>query len=97
MKTFTYSEMNRTPGEILDIALVEPVMLTKRGKGKLVVMSAVQYEILAFGPAFSMDNLPEALRDAILETLDQSIADFEAESDFTLKPELKSSLPVAAE
>jgi prevent-host-death family protein len=97
MKTFTYSDLNRTPGEILDAALVEPIALTKRGKCKLVVMSAVQYEVLAFGPAFSMDNLPEALRDAILETLDQSIADIEAESDFSLKPELKSTLPVAAE
>jgi prevent-host-death family protein len=97
MKTFTYSDLNRTPGEILDIALVEPVMLTKRGKGKLVVMSAVQYEVLAFGPAFSMDNLPEALREAILETLDKSIEDIEAESDFTLKAELKSTLSVAAE
>lgn len=67
MKTFTYSDMNRTPGEILDIALVEPVMLTKRGKGKLVVMSAVDFDILKYGRAFTVENMPESLVDMILE------------------------------
>ena len=67
MKTFTYSDMNRTPGEILDIALVEPVMLTKRGKGKLVVMSAVDFDILKHGRAFTVENMPESLVDMILE------------------------------
>jgi prevent-host-death family protein len=67
MKTFTYSDLNRTPGEILDIALVEPVMLTKRGKGKLVVMSAVDFEILKRGRAFTVENMPESLVEMILE------------------------------
>ena len=67
MKTFTYSDMNRTPGEILDIALVEPVMLTKRGKGKLVVMSVVDFDILKHGRAFTVENMPESLVDMILE------------------------------
>jgi prevent-host-death family protein len=69
MKTFTYSDMNRTPGEILDIALVEPVMLTKRGKGKLVVMSAVDFDILKHGRAFTVENMPDSLVDLILESL----------------------------
>ena len=68
MKTFTYSDMNRTPGEILDIAWVEPVMLTKRGKGKLVMMSAVDFDILKHGRAFTVENLPQSLVDMILET-----------------------------
>ena len=75
MKTFSYSDLNRTPGEILDIALVEPVMLTKRGKGKLVVMNAVDFEILKHGRAFTVENMPDSLVDMILEaspvTVDQ--------------------------
>ena len=66
MKTFTFSDMNRTPGEILDTALVEPVMLTKRGKGKLVVMSAVAFEILRHGRAFTVENMPDSLAELIL-------------------------------
>ena len=66
MKTFSYSDLNRTPGEILDIALVEPVMLTKRGKGKLVVMNAVDFEILKHGRAFTVENMPDSLVDMIL-------------------------------
>ena len=69
MKTFTYSDLNRTPGEILDIALVEPVMLTKRGKGKLVVMSAVDFDILKHGRAFTVENMPQSLADMILDAL----------------------------
>jgi prevent-host-death family protein len=67
MKTFTYSAMNRTPGEILDIALIEPVMLTKHGKGKLVVMSAVDFDILKHGRAFTVENMPDSLVEMILE------------------------------
>jgi prevent-host-death family protein len=56
MKTFTYSELNRTPGEILDIALVEPVSLTKRGKDKLVVMSADVFDQLPYQQAYTIQN-----------------------------------------
>lgn len=42
MKQFTFSDMNRASGEILEAALVEPVSLTKRGKDKLVILTAEQ-------------------------------------------------------
>jgi hypothetical protein len=40
MKQFTCSEMNQASGEILEAALIEPVALTKRGKKKLVILTA---------------------------------------------------------
>ncbi|MBZ9790935.1 type II toxin-antitoxin system prevent-host-death family antitoxin [Rhizobium sp. 3T7] len=46
MKRFTFSDMNRASGEILEAALVEPVTLTKRGKDKLVILTAGQYRKL---------------------------------------------------
>lgn len=42
MKQFTFSDVNRASGEILEAALVEPVTLTKRGKEKLVILSATE-------------------------------------------------------
>ena len=38
MKQFSFSDMNRASGEILEAALIEPVALTKRGKEKLVIL-----------------------------------------------------------
>ncbi|WP_246617930.1 hypothetical protein [Rhizobium populisoli] len=32
MELFSFSDMNRASGEILEAALIEPVTLTKRGK-----------------------------------------------------------------
>ncbi len=60
MKTFSLSELNRHPGEIVDAALAGPVSLTKHGKPKLVVMDAVRYEILKHGKSFRMEDAPDA-------------------------------------
>jgi len=46
MKKFTFSDLNRLSGEILETAMVEPVSLTKRGKAKVVMLSAQRYERL---------------------------------------------------
>jgi prevent-host-death family protein len=46
MKQYSFSEMNRQSGEILETALIEPVSLTKRGKEKLVILSAARYRTL---------------------------------------------------
>lgn len=49
MKQFTFSDLNRAPGEILDMALVESVALTKRGKEKIVTLSVDTYQQLIGG------------------------------------------------
>lgn len=46
MKAFTFSDLSRRSGDVLDTALVEPVSLQKRGKTKIVMLSAEQYEQL---------------------------------------------------
>ncbi len=38
---FTFSDMNSASGEILEAAPVEPVSLTKRGKARLVILTAI--------------------------------------------------------
>jgi len=47
MKAFSFTDINKTPGEVLDEALKGPVMLTKRGKERLVLMPADQFRRLA--------------------------------------------------
>ena len=36
MKSFSFSDVNRQSGEVLDAALAGPVTLEKRGKARLV-------------------------------------------------------------
>ena len=69
MKTFSFSELNRHPGEVLDAALAEPVTLTRHGKAKLVVMPIESWNVLRHGRAFSVEKAPEAVVDVLLETL----------------------------
>ncbi len=46
MKEFTFSDLSRRSGDVLDAALAGPVSLVKRGKPKLVLMPAEDYERL---------------------------------------------------
>ncbi|MEL4073180.1 prevent-host-death protein [Ochrobactrum sp. GPK 3] len=60
MKQFTFSDMNRLSGEILETALIEPVSLTKRGKEKLVIVTADTYRRLLGKPQAAAYNLFDA-------------------------------------
>lgn len=76
MKKYTFSEMNRASGEILEAALVAPVALTKRGKEKLVILSSAQYRKLTSRPravAYSVENAPDDIHDELMSGLDAII------------------------
>jgi prevent-host-death family protein len=78
MKRYTFSDMNRVSGEILETALFEPVALTKRGKEKLVIVSAAQYRKLVARPhavAYRLENAPEDVHDELMSGLDAILAD----------------------
>lgn len=73
MKKFTFSDMNRASGEILEAALIEPVALTKRGKEKLVILSAATYERLkgrGHTKVYGLDDAPDAVHDELMAGLD---------------------------
>jgi prevent-host-death family protein len=62
MKQFTFSDLSRRSGDVLDTAMVEPVSLVKRGKPKVVMMPIAQYERLLGQErrrAFTLANAPE--------------------------------------
>ncbi|WP_087001911.1 type II toxin-antitoxin system prevent-host-death family antitoxin [Rhizobium sullae] len=76
MKQFTFSDMNRASGEILEAALVEPVTLTKRGKDKLVILTAEQYRKLigrSHTVAYGLMDAPEDIHEELMTGLEEII------------------------
>lgn len=72
MRSFSFSDLNRQSGEVLDAALSGPVTLEKRGKPKLVVMPVALYEILARGRAFSTETAPDIVVDLLEKALEDA-------------------------
>ncbi|MDX8505504.1 prevent-host-death protein [Mesorhizobium captivum] len=76
MKQFTFSDMNRASGEILETAMIEPVALTKRGKEKLIILSAVQYRKLVGSTpavAYTLEDAPDEVHDELVSGLEAII------------------------
>ncbi|MCL7999994.1 type II toxin-antitoxin system Phd/YefM family antitoxin [Brucella sp. 21LCYQ03] len=77
MKSYSFSEMNRASGDILDAALAEPVALTKRGKEKLVIVSRDVWEKLlkrAQPKAYTLENAPDDSFNQLMGGLDEIIS-----------------------
>ncbi|MGO7758345.1 prevent-host-death protein [Rhizobium leguminosarum bv. viciae] len=76
MKQFTFSDMNRASGEILEAALVEPVSLTKRGKDKLVILTAEQYRKLvgrSHTQAYGLLDAPEDIHQELMTGIEDIV------------------------
>ncbi|WP_273772463.1 type II toxin-antitoxin system prevent-host-death family antitoxin [Brucella intermedia] len=74
MKQFTFSDMNRISGEILEAAMVEPVVLTKHGKEKLFVVSARDYHRMRGEPSptrsYSLHDAPDDVHHELMSGID---------------------------
>jgi prevent-host-death family protein len=75
MKTYTFSDLNRQSGEILDEALIEPVALTKRGKEKLIIVPARLFRQMSAGhvQAYTIENAPDHINAELMSGLDELI------------------------
>jgi len=76
MKTYSFSEMNRASGDILDAALAEPVALTKRGKEKLIIVSTDVWEKVlnrAKSKAYTLENAPQNSFDQLMGGLEENV------------------------
>ena len=76
MRKFSYTDLNRKSGEILDMAAVEPVALTKQKTVRLVIVSADEYRRLtaaAVAEAHSIDDMPRDLIDGLIEGFDNHL------------------------
>lgn len=74
MKQYTFSDMNRSSGEILEAAMLEPVVLTKHGKEKLVIVSARDYHRMRGEPSptksYSLHEAPENVQMELMSGID---------------------------
>lgn len=74
MKQYTFSDMNRSSGEILETAMIEPVVLTKHGKEKLYVLSARDYHRMRGEPSptrsFSLHDAPNDIHEELMSGID---------------------------
>lgn len=74
MKQYTFSDMNRSSGEILEAAMIEPVVLTKHGKEKLFVLSARDYHRMRGEPSatksYSLHDMPDDVHEELMSGLD---------------------------
>jgi prevent-host-death family protein len=78
MKQFTFTDMNRDSGQILESALSEPVTLTKHGREKLVIMPVKQYRKLVGTPrqeAYELATAPDEVHNELMTGLDAILAD----------------------
>jgi|GEM_PF-936825 len=73
MKQYTFSDMNRSSGEILEAAMIEPVVLTKHGKEKLFVLSARDYHRMRGEPSptksYSLHDMPDDVHGELMSGL----------------------------
>ena len=79
MKEFTSADVTRNSGDVFAAAAAEPVAITKHRKQRFVVMSIDRYRALSKAAdtqmAFSVDDMPEPLRDELIGKLERDLAD----------------------
>lgn len=79
MKSYSFSDLNRQSGEVLDAALAGAVMLEKRGKPRIVMMSVEAYERLAsFQRAFTIENAPDWVHDELMAGINEMLGEDDA-------------------
>lgn len=72
MKQFSLTDLNRSPGAVVEAAHRGPVELTGRGKRKFVILSADDYDRIINQPhrAFHIGSMTPAELDFFYEGLD---------------------------
>ena len=76
MKSFTFSDLARATGKVLDEAMKSPVALTKHGEERLVLMPAETFQRLSGRhqpKAYSVDDLPPEIDRELTAALKQAV------------------------
>lgn len=72
MKTYSFTAVSKTPGTVLEDAIKSPVLLTKRGKEKLVVVP-IDYFRWLMGHSHAEAYSIHGLRGDIAKQLDEGL------------------------
>lgn len=81
MKRFTFSEVNRLSGQILEAALYETIALTKRGKNRVVMMPYETYRRMTehSQQAYRLEDAPDSVHDELMQGLEAILSDEDAD------------------
>lgn len=77
MKEFSFSDLSRRSGDVLDAALAGKVSLAKRGKRKVMMMPIEEYERLERRAAARREETAFTLANASDEDLDNLATGFQ--------------------
>ncbi|MEO4001203.1 type II toxin-antitoxin system prevent-host-death family antitoxin [Mesorhizobium sp. CAU 1732] len=83
MKQFTFSDLSRHSGDVLDAAMMGKVSLAKRGKAKVIMMPMAEYERLERLAAGRQERTAFTLADAPDEDIENLTAGFQQILDET--------------
>ena len=75
-KTFTTSDMSRRSGDIIAEAMREPVTFTQRGKRRLVLMTAEEYDFMRKASDHRRAYTLETIPDDLFEDMKQALEDY---------------------
>ena len=85
MKTFSFSDLSRKSGDVLDAALAGPVSLVKRGKPKVVMLPVDEYKKLVESSgdrqAFSLDTASDEDLATLASAFQQIIESAESKTE----------------
>ena len=73
MATFTLTQLNNRPGEVVESAYEGPVEITSRGKRKFVLMTAAQFDRFAGKStqrSYHVEDLTDGERHEFIAALD---------------------------
>lgn len=75
MRQFTTGDLNKQIGDVMDAAVREPVVLTKYGKARFVLMSYEHYERMRTGGdprrAYRVTEMPDEHKELFGAAIDQ--------------------------
>jgi PHD/YefM family antitoxin component YafN of YafNO toxin-antitoxin module len=82
MKAFTTADLNKQIGAVTDAALKEPVFITHHRRPRFVLMTVDSFEALSAPKTdtrtvFTLEDMPDDLRDGLLALADQYAGDDE--------------------
>jgi prevent-host-death family protein len=83
MKQFTFSDLSRHSGDVLDAAMAGKVSLAKRGKAKVMMMPMAEYERLERLATGRQERTAFTLADAPEEDIENLTAGFQQILDET--------------
>jgi antitoxin Phd len=71
---FSAAELSRRTGDVLHAATLGPIAITKNGKSRFVIMSKDAFDRINPQKSYSVENMPDDIRDMLIEGIDDFLS-----------------------